>query len=392
MYELDVSGSRTAREKADDLLVTEIKSSRQTGQLENPDAVVALNITHNLPLMSVVAHCYQGTSTGDNLRFVRYFWERPISESGYRYFQSSPETTSLHGGKTNIVDWPGTLLFEGSAVRGKEAWVKRGISIGQMRRLPATIFSGGYFSNSTPTIVPHKDCDLPALWCFCSSDEFKASLREINQKLSVDNGYISKIPIDIEQWHEEANVRFPDGLPDAFSSNPTQWIFHGHPCGSVVWDEAGKRMASTPPRTDLVALQVAVARLLGYRWPAERDADMELADEQREWVDNCDTLLAHADEDGIVCIPSVRGESPAEKRLLTLLAAAYGEAWNDGILSKLLAEVGSPNLDDWIRNRFFVQHCRLFHQRPFIWHIWDGRKTRRLPRASQLSQARRRRW
>ena len=23
---------------------------------------------------------------------------------------------------------------------------------------------------------------------------------------------------------------------------------------------------------------------------------------------------------------------------------------------------------------FFAHHCELFHQRPFIWHIWDGRR------------------
>ena len=31
-------------------------------------------------------------------------------------------------------------------------------------------------------------------------------------------------------------------------------------------------------------------------------------------------------------------------------------------------------LEDWLRNGFFEQHCQLFHQRPFIWHIWDGRR------------------
>ena len=42
--------------------------------------------------------------------------------------------------------------------------------------------------------------------------------------------------------------------------------------------------------------------------------------------------------------------------------------------TKLLAEVASPSLDDWLRNRFFDEHCKLFHHRPFVWHIWDGRK------------------
>ena len=121
-------------------------------------------------------------------------------------------------------------------------------------------------------------------------------------------------------------------------------------------------------------LQVAVARLLGYLWPAEQDNGMELADEQREWVRRCETLQAFSDKDGIVCIPAVRGEPPARERLLQLLAAAFGDTWNNGVLTKLLAEADSPSLDDWLRNRFFEQHCKLFHQRPFVWHIWDGNK------------------
>ena len=36
------------------------------------------------------------------------------------------------------------------------------------------------------------------------------------------------------------------------------------------------------------------------------------------------------DEDGIVCLPSIRGERPAHERLLPLLEAAWGEFWHDG--------------------------------------------------------------
>ena len=47
---------------------------------------------------------------------------------------------------------------------------------------------------------------------------------------------------------------------------------------------------------------------------------------------------------------------------------------------------GGSDLDDWLRDSFFEEHCKLFHHRPFVWHIWDGRK-RRLPCSGQLSQA-----
>ena len=129
-----------------------------------------------------------------------------------------------------------------------------------------------------------------------------------------------------------------------------------------------------PLRIDSTILQVAAVRVLGYRWPAEHDPDLDLAQDQRAWVDRTKALCSFQDEDGIVCIPSVRGERPAAERLLQLLHVAYGDDWHDGILTKLLAEFGSASLDDWLRNQFFEEHCKVFQHRPFIWHIWDGRK------------------
>jgi hypothetical protein len=114
--------------------------------------------------------------------------------------------------------------------------------------------------------------------------------------------------------------------------------------------------------------------LLGYRWPAELDSEMELSDETRAWVKKSENLLSFADEDGIVCIPPVRGEMKAEDRLENLLAAAYGSEWSSSKKSELLAQVdhAGKTLETWLREKFFTQHFKLFHHRPFIWHIWDG--------------------
>jgi hypothetical protein len=91
-------------------------------------------------------------------------------------------------------------------------------------------------------------------------------------------------------------------------------------------------------------------------------------------VDACEDLNDLADGDGIVCIPAVRGEMKAEDRLEKLLAAAFELDWTIGKKNELLTGVGhgGKSLETCLRNKFFAQHCKLFHHRPFIWHVWDG--------------------
>jgi hypothetical protein len=186
------------------------------------------------------------------------------------------------------------------------------------------------------------------------------------------NSSFEKVPFDLDYWAEVAEEQYPKGLPQPYTDDPTQWIFHGHPCGSVIWDEEVKWTTHGALRVDDSVLQIAVARLLDYRWPAELDTDLELAAEQRAWLQRCQQLDAYADDDGIVCLPAVRGEKAADQRLEALLQAAYGDAWTTPLKNRLLETVGSKSLSLWLRDKFFEQHCKMFQHRPFIWHIWDG--------------------
>jgi hypothetical protein len=83
-------------------------------------------------------------------------------------------------------------------------------------------------------------------------------------------------------------------------------------------------------------------------------------------------LDKHVDSDGIVPLNAIAGEASAAERLRALLADAYGKEWSAAKLQELLADWDS--LEEWLRDGFFEEHCRIFHQRPFIWHVWDGRK------------------
>ena len=381
MYVHDVSDSRFAGEKAVRLRHAEVMGVAQASQLHNPDARVTLVESTDTDLLSNYAHGIHGFGSKDSPLFFRQFWEISDFLDDWQFLQTTVNETLPWTGCEQVIYWQrgrGLLAERGrtglAVPAGGMAWGKTGVVVSQMGTIPCALYTGEIFDKSIAAISPHEIETLPAIWCYCSSPEYHDAVRRIDQKLYVTNTTLVKVPFDLDRWTEVAAEQYPNGLPLPYTDDPTQWIFHGHPCGSVIWDETTKRTADGPFREDAGVLQVAVARLLGYRWPAERDDAMELAAEQRAWVRRCAALHHFADRDGIVCLPAVRGELPAADRLLRLLIAAFGEAWSDATLPRLLAAAGSPSLDDWLRNRFFEQHCKRFHHRPFIWHVWDGRR------------------
>ena len=380
MHGLDVSSAPSAPEKGDRLTTAPIQGIKQAQQLENPDARITIEAQVSSSLLGDFADALVGLQTSDDPMFIIGYWELGWPNTTiWEYLQGTPDSLSKTDGMSWLARWEqgaGSLLSLPSAraTQGLKAVGKPGVAIHRMQTLFAYRYSKERFHQNVAVILPKSDDNLVAVWCFCSSPEYNDAVRRIDQKLNVTNATLTKVPFDLDHWTTVAEERYPNGLPQPYSDDPTQWIFHGHPCGSVIWDEDAKRLAHGPLRTDQTVLHVAVARLLGYRWPAERDADMELAPEQREWVSRCEALQELADRDGIVCISAVRGELPAADRLLPLLTAAYGDDWEDALLPRMLDSAGSANLDDWLRNAFFEQHCKLFHHRPFIWHVWDGRK------------------
>ena len=388
MAGIDVSELRTGREKNEQLCVTQLRRIQQLRQFGNPDVRLIFEDTAVQARLDEYCVSIEGLTTGDMDRFVGKFWEGMPSEDWEPYVQNV-DRSGLYGARSDRIRWEkgrGTLHsfptahnFPGKIMNGKEVLGKQGLRITQMRKLPVTIYTGEIFGKSGATLVPHNLSHLSAIWCFCSSTEYNDAVRRIDKKLNVTNATLAKVPFELERWMRTAASRFPRGIPDPYSDDPTQWIYHGHPCGSVVWDEDTKRTAQGSLRIDATVLQVTVARLLGYRWPAEQDPDMRLADEIRTWVDRCRSLDQFADADGIVCLAPVSGESAAADRLRLLLAAAYEDGWSAATEQQLLAAAaptGRPaeSIEEWLRDRFFEEHCRLFHQRPFIWHVWDGRR------------------
>ena len=93
-------------------------------------------------------------------------------------------------------------------------------------------------------------------------------------------------------------------------------------------------------------------------------------------VARCAELDPLCDDDGIACLPSVRGEPALADRLRALLVKAFGSEWSAAREAQLLRDAGCDGLPlaQWLRDKFFEQHIARFHKRPFLWHVWDGHK------------------
>ena len=350
----DVGNVKDQSVKASLLGLGPIKSVSQVSQLSSPQHAITFEDLSGRALLCDMARSVEGMSTGDGDRYLRKAWEFPHLLNSWEFFHVTPDETDDFGGLSEVVHWDhgsGELSRSNAArVQGHYAWGKRGVLVSKMNRLKCCLYFGVKHDKMSAAIVPDNAALLPALWTFCSSEDYHQVVRSVSQKVDVATSTLTQVPFDAAHWQKVAAERFPHGLPKPFSSDSTQWLFSGQPKG-----------ADQP-------LQVAVARLLGYQWPRQTGSGFP----------DCpalgrDGLEEVADDDGIVCVPAVRGQWPAHERVLRMLQAAWGDDWCDGVLASLVSSARSSNLDDWLRNGFFEQHCKLFHNRPFIWHIWDGR-------------------
>jgi hypothetical protein len=373
---VDVSLFKTADEKACELITQTFSSTLQSRQLKNPDARIAIENLDSSSLLADVADFGKGSTTGDGLRFLRYIWEYPKIQDSFTYWLNSPKTGGIWGGRSQICKVPITnhALNEqlGCWIRGEVNYNRPGVAVNKMSKLEPFLYSGEVFDDNICPMCPDEESLIPAMWEYVSSDSYHKNVRTIDQALKVTAGTLTKVPFNKQHYANISSVQYPHGLPQPFADDPSQWIFHGHPCASVIWNEGTKTTAIAELRQDETVLPIAIARLLGYRWPAELDAEMELAPEMREVLAKCKDFDGLVDDDGIVCIPAIRGEKAAVDRLEAILHAAYGDEWSATVLNNLLKSVKSTNLTTWLRDKFFEQHSKLFQHRPFIWQIWDG--------------------
>ncbi|MGA9796696.1 MAG: hypothetical protein WBQ17_14315 [Rhizomicrobium sp.] len=380
---LDVSDKGNASTKAQSLL-GQLAFASQYRQLRTNDAIVTFDDRLLGKSLSQLAKAFQGIATGDYDRFGGVFWEQPSLGGIWDPQQSTVDSTECFVGRQHIVRWErgrGELhLSKAARIQGLEALNRQGICVSQMGAVPATLYTGELFDNNCSAVTVINVENLPAVWAFVASGEYSKEVRKIDKSIKVTNATLTKVPFDLAYWQKIAAEQFPNGLPRPYSNDPTQWLFDGYPCGSadpnILPSDASNRrlMTSHGVRCGMAEhpLQVVVARFLGYRWPRQTGSafmDCPEVSEQDE-IDRSGLV----DVDGIVALSALAGEPGATSRLRELIRTVWGPDYDESTVRELLAAENSKSNDlaTWLADEFFEGHCRLFHQTPFIWHIWDG--------------------
>ncbi|MBI3372700.1 MAG: SAM-dependent methyltransferase [Betaproteobacteria bacterium] len=356
-FSVDASAPRETRLKPGLLDSGSVRLVLQKSQLENPDHTVSDESIDQSKILKAFATSNQGIGTADTNRYVCRFWELASPTSEWSFYQMAPERNALVSGCHSLLRWEsglGSLAQSPQArVCGQPAWGKVGIAVSVTGHLYRSLYLGTHFDCTAAAITSKDAADSLAITACLLDEQFPQAVRSVDQALSVTESSFLKIEFQSARWTDAARKLFPGGHLKIESTDPTQWILTGHPKDSVA------------------PLHVAAARLLGFRWPRQTGSLFSQCPALME-----DGLERHADHDGIVTVSPVKGEQSASGRLTALLADAYGAEWSAARLNSMLVEGGyaGETLDDWLRDGFFEQHCAVFHQRPFVWHIWDGRR------------------
>ena len=286
-YFAEAGTSTTVQEKAA-ALRSQWTAAAQRDVKATPDSRIVLPASSSGPLLSTYASSYAGILNGDTARFVRRFWEVPTVGGTWERLQSTVPETMPFGGRESVLRWEkgkGELeryaqdnkdRLHSAHRRGSAAWGKDGVAISQFGSLPATLYSGDLFDSNVAVILA-KDAK---------------HLRPLLALLPVRRVPVRGAENRPEDERHERDADEGPLRPRALDEGRRRAV-PGRSARAALGRSDPVAVQGRPDGVD-APLQVAVARLLGYRWPEQAPDDL-------------DEL---ADPDGIVLPSGAVGERP----------------------------------------------------------------------------------
>lgn len=367
----------------------------------------------------------QGKATGDDSRWVRYWWE-VVGRAGWVPFAKGGDFSRFFADVQLVLDWRPDQREElkgaGNGLPSKDLYFQAGItwpraaSVFNARLMPV----GCIFADKGPAVIPARDSDEPFLLAILNSDMALCFGKTLTSRENMGGrwevGIVRRFPIP----EPAANVRaLLESLAksiakiksrwDSGNETSTQfnepWLFR--PDLIFPSDAVHERLTALARHEALEESRIEklfsqlndeVYELYGIRGSARAAIEETLGDRPAEilWphmagktdgqkrMEHVWRLLSYAvkriveaDKDGIVPFAPLSGEASLLDRLHDQLATLFPEQDVNRVEVEIANELKrtvtgyklASSIGEWLENIYFDYHTSLYKKRPIFWHI-----------------------
>ena len=223
---LDAHDAPSPTEKEEFLSGSAVIVLSQVKQRQNPDARI---IVHEVSFaqerrLGEFVDTFQGIKTGDDACYVRFFWENAVNRPEWKFMQTTVDAHTIWGGASLLVWWKsdGRHLIRRREEGQAAARTRQAVSVSQMNNLPCCMLAAHAFDSNVSPLFVRENNQIEAIYTYCTSEEFLSNVRTLEPSLKANNGVLLKIPFDLNHWQKVAAEKYPDGLPEPYSDDPTQ--------------------------------------------------------------------------------------------------------------------------------------------------------------------------
>lgn len=386
------------------------------------------------PFLGSIADCKVGLQTGDNNRYIRFWWEVLCGsfqeKHRWHWFVKSSGFNRWWTPLSTLVDWQAggfRIKQDASSRPQNEPFYHHagiGCSMVSGGRLSGKLCERAIFDNGTVLSIPNSGQSLAAMHLLLNSNVANVLLNGLSPTLNYSPGYFTGLPVpsDLDgdfaehisklateltkEFYEFDETCFACRLEDGGSLREFLQRTHARLATTKqqlmqVTREADvavtKSFGANPESLAIQGVDVRIetglpegAKLIGEpnvgpdaKWIAEVLSSVFSTIVLRlsgvRWpqqVEAGEPEPEWADPDGI--IPLVEGtDEPALIERFRQRIAVEFEAGGEGVIERDFAEILGKPLEKWLTMEFFKLHAKQFKKRPVVWQIQSGKFTAR---------------
>lgn len=388
-------------------------------------ALVAHIFREAPPLEPTWAIARQGKATGDDPRWVHFWWET-VGRTGWVPFAKGGDFSRFYANVALVIDWKPehreALRSSGNGLPSEELYFKPGITWPRAGGIfSARILSpGAVFADKGPVVFPHQTTDTSFINGILNSSlalyllKVYTTREEMGARWEV--GIVKRLPVpqptsaqhqslgDIAEFIYQAKADWDRGN-ETLTVFDVPWLVRTikrsqHARVDLALDATlGIEEASEKEmRTRYADLNELVYRFYGVPdaakqlvsdalgpqpletvWPQMQGKTQEQKRMEHVWrlLSYLVKRVVEDDEDGIVPFLQVSDETPLLDRVRFELAKLFPDRdvntveaeINNELKQKVKGYDRVANIQEWLENVFFAYHVSLYKSRPIFWHI-----------------------